>query len=321
MQRNKLFILGSVLCVLLLGAVLLTGCTGTDTGDGTPAATPTATTPPATEQELHIATTTSLFDTGLLDYLTPMFEEQYNADVKIISAGTGKALEYGERGDVDVMMVHDREREQAFVDNGFGTNHRTFAYNYFVIVGPESDPAGITGMQPEEAFTTIYEKGATDPAVVFVSRGDASGTHAKEQAIWASAGYNYTDVENAGDWYLESGSGMGTTLSLADEKGAYTLSDIGTFLAYQGDIDLGILVEEGDILLNPYGVMQINPAKYPDVNSTLAKEWINFLISPEIQDEIANFRVDEFGRPLFFPARGNWEVLNVTQAETEEPVV
>jgi tungstate transport system substrate-binding protein len=321
MQRNKLYILGSVLCVLLLGAVLFTGCTGTDTTDGTPAATPTATAPPATEQELHIATTTSLFDTGLLDYLTPMFEEKYDADVKIISAGTGKALEYGERGDVDVMMVHDPVREQAFVDNGFGVNHRTFAYNYFVIVGPESDPAEIQGLQPEEAVNSIYEAGAENPEVVFVSRGDDSGTHAKEKAIWASAGYEYADVQNAGDWYLESGAGMGTTLTLADEKAAYTVSDIGTFLAYQGDIDLVILVEEGDTLLNPYGVMQINPEKYPDVNSTLAKEWINFLISPEIQDEIGNFRVDEFGRPLFFPAQGNWEVLGVTQAETEEPVV
>ncbi len=306
--------------VLILGAVAFAGCTD-QTAEQTP--TPTATPTPVEEpvtQELYIATTTSLYDTGLLDHLKAIFEDRYDAEVKIISAGTGKALEYGERGDVDVMMVHDRVREQAFVDNGYGVNHRTFAYNYFVIVGPESDPAMIEGMLPEDAVSTIMELGQTNPDVKFVSRGDDSGTHAKEKAIWASAGYEYEEVQNSGDYYLEAGSGMGSTLTMADEKQAYTVSDIGTFLAYQGDIDLVVLVEEGDILLNPYGAMMINPEKFPDVNATLAKEWINFMISDEIQDEIGSFRVEEFGRPLFFPAQGNWEVLGVTQEETEEPI-
>jgi tungstate transport system substrate-binding protein len=241
--------------------------------------------------------------------------------VKIISAGTGKALEYGSRGDVDVMMVHDRTREDQFMADGYGTNRKVFAYNYFVIVGPESDPARIAGMQPEEAFTTIKEKGATDPLVIFVSRGDDSGTHGKEKAIWQSAGFDYAqDIQGSDPWYVEAGSGMGATLVLANEKQAYTLSDIGTFLAYQGDLEIEPLVDEGDILLNIYSAMQINLETFPDVNSTLAKEWINFMISDEIQDEIGNFRVAEFGRPLFFPAKGEWEKIGVTEEETETPI-
>lgn len=319
MNRKLRLILVSFIMLLLIGAVFMTGCT-----DQAPAATPTPTPAPTAapgpKQELHIATTTSLYDTGLLDYLKTDFEGQYNAEVKIISAGTGKALEYGEAGDVDVMMVHDRVREDLFIENGFGVNRRVIAYNYFVIVGPESDPAAITGLSPEDAFTTIMEKGQTDPAVKFVSRGDESGTHAKEKAIWTSAGYTYDEVKASGDWYIEAGSGMGATLTLANEKEAYTLSDIGTFLAYQGDISLVIVVEEGDILLNIYSAMQINPATYPEVNSTLAKEWINYLITEDTQDKIGTFRVAEFGRPLFFPSLGAWEKIGVTQEECETPI-
>ncbi|NYT05312.1 MAG: solute-binding protein [Methanomicrobiales archaeon] len=300
--------------MLICCAVCITGCTDQQAQE------PVAMSSSEPKQELHIATTTSLYDTGLLDHLKTGFEEQYGAEVKIISAGTGKALEYGEAGDVDVMMVHDRVREDLFIENGFGVNRRVVAYNFFVIVGPESDPASITGLSPEDAFTAIMEQGQTDPGVKFVSRGDESGTHAKEKAIWKSAGYTYDEVKASGDWYIEAGSGMGATLTLANEKEAYTISDIGTFLAYQGDIDSVILVEEGDILLNIYSAMQINPAKYPDVNSTLAKEWINYLITDEVQDEIENFRVAEFGRPLFFPSRGAWETIGVTQGECETPV-
>lgn len=301
-KKRIIFAVAAVMIAILL----ICGCTGTET-----------------EQQLRIATTTSLYDTGLLDHLKPMFEEEYNTEVLIISAGTGKAIEYGQRGDVDVLMVHDRAREDAFIADGYGINRRVFAYNYFIIVGPESDPAGIKGMEPEEAFTTIREKGmAGESGVVFVSRGDASGTHSKEQAIWKAAGFNYsTEIQGSGDWYREAGTGMGATLEMANELQGYTLSDIGTFLAYQRDLDLVTLVDEGDILLNVYSVMQINPEKYPEINSTPAKAWINFMISDEVQEEIASFGVAEYGQPLFYAAKDAWEKIGVTEAEVKDPVL
>ena len=310
MRRRTLFAVATVMVALLL----ICGCTGTTQPD----------TPVDTEkQQLRIATTTSLYDTKLLDRLSAIFEEEHNAEVLIVSAGTGKAIEYGQRGDVDVLMVHDRAREDVFLADGYGTNRRVFAYNYFIIVGPESDPAAIKGLQPEEAFTAIREKGmAGDADVIFVSRGDASGTHSKEKAIWKSAGFNYsTDVQGSGDWYQEAGTGMGATLSMTNEKQAYTLSDIGTYLAYKGDLDLVTLVDEGDILLNVYCAMQINPEKYPDINSTIAKDWINFMISDDVQKEIASFGVDQYGQPLFYAAQDDWEKIGVTQAEVTDPVL
>ncbi|CVK31864.1 substrate-binding domain-containing protein [Methanoculleus bourgensis] len=310
MRRRTLFAVATVMVALLL----ICGCTGTTQPD----------TPVDTEkQQLRIATTTSLYDTKLLDRLSAIFEEEHNAEVLIVSAGTGKAIEYGQRGDVDVLMVHDRAREDVFLADGYGTNRRVFAYNYFIIVGPESDPAAIKGLQPEEAFTAIREKGmAGDADVIFVSRGDASGTHSKEKAIWKSAGFNYsTDVQGSGDWYQEAGTGMGATLSMTNEKQAYTLSDIGTYLAYKGDLDLVTLVDEGDILLNVYCAMQINPEKYPDINSTIAKDWINFMISDDVQKEIASFGVDQYGQPLFYAAQDDWEKIGVTLAEVTDPVL
>ena len=310
MRRRTLFAVATVMVALLL----ICGCTGTTQPD----------TPVDTEkQQLRIATTTSLYDTKLLDRLSAIFEEEHNAEVLIVSAGTGKAIEYGQRGDVDVLMVHDRAREDVFLADGYGTNRRVFAYNYFIIVGPESDPAAIKGLQPEEAFTAIREKGmAGDADVIFASRGDASGTHSKEKAIWKSAGFNYsTDVQGSGDWYQEAGTGMGATLSMTNEKQAYTLSDIGTYLAYKGDLDLVTLVDEGDILLNVYCAMQINPEKYPDINSTIAKDWINFMISDDVQKEIASFGVDQYGQPLFYAAQDDWEKIGVTLAEVTDPVL
>jgi tungstate transport system substrate-binding protein len=316
MNARTVQILGIAVLVLLVGALMVAGC-----ADTTPPATPSPTATPEVQQQLHIATTTSLYDTGLLDHLQAIFEDEHDVSLKIVSAGTGIALEYGQRGDVDVMMVHDRAREDTFLADGYGVNRKVFAYNYFVIVGPESDPAGIAGMEPEEAFITIMEEGATNPEVKFVSRGDNSGTHGKEKAIWVSAGYDYaTEIQDSGDWYVEAGSGMGATLTLADEQEAYTLSDIGTYLAYKGDLDLVILVDQGDILLNVYSAMMINPQKFPDVNSTLAKEWINFLISDEIQDEIGSFGVAEYGQPLFYPAKGKWQEIGVSIEETETPI-
>jgi tungstate transport system substrate-binding protein len=264
---------------------------------------------------LRVATTTSLYDTGLWDYLEDIFEDRYNADLQITAKGTGMALQLGMNGDVDVVTVHDPVQEAAFIDGGYAlhatvdgnsTARVTWAYNYFIIVGPESDPAGVgnlTGsLAPEEAFEKIQQEGALDPDnVKFVSRGDNSGTHAKEEAIWASGGYNYTeDIQGDGaaaGWYIEAGTGMGATLEMADELMAYTLTDKGTFLAYQGDLDLVPLVEEGDIMLNVYTVIICKNG----INSGMAQNLVTFLRADDIQTLIAGFRVSEYGEPLFYP--------------------
>jgi tungstate transport system substrate-binding protein len=315
-MKSKRLLLALAVIGILLTALLFAGCT-TPT---TPSTTPTATTTPAQQQDLLIATTTSLYDTGLLDYLAGIFGPEYNANLRITAKGTGQALELGQNGDVDVVMVHDRAREDTFLQNEYGVDRRVFAYNYFIIVGPPSDPAGIENMTPTDAFTAIYEQGQTNPEVVFVSRGDASGTHAREQLLWKNAGYNYSMIRTSGPWYVESGTGMGATLLIADEKDAYTLSDIGTFLAYEGNLTLVPLVTEGDDLLNIYSAMIVNPAKFPDTNVQLSKEWINWLISPDTQDLIASYGVEQYGQPLFYPARDNWQLLGVSQAETQDPI-
>lgn len=247
---------------------------------------------------LRVATTTSLYDTGLWGYLEPEFEEKYDVEVDVFYAGTGVALEYGENGDVDVITVHSKSREEAFIADGYGVERVPFAYNYFLIVGPESDPAGIKDMTPENAF----EKLMKDASSKFVSRGDDSGTHGKEKAIWASAGYDYdTEVIDAGSWYIEAGSGMGPTLLKASELGAYTLSDMGTFLAYQGDLDLAPVVESGSILLNVYSVIACNQAR----DTEMAENMVTFLTSDEIQKLIGEYGTKQYSTQLFTPCAGN----------------
>jgi tungstate transport system substrate-binding protein len=262
---------------------------------------------------LRVATTTSLYDTGLWDVLEDLFEPKHDADLQITAKGTGAALELGKNGDVDVVTVHDPDKEAAFIADGyasiaqnFSADRVTWAYNYFIIVGPESDPAGIgnlTGsLAPEQAFQKIQIEGKVDPdAVKLVSRGDESGTHGKEKTIWASAGYNYTaDIVGNGTadgWYIEAGTGMGATLVMADEMMAYTLTDKGTFLAYQGDLDLVPLVDTGDILLNVYSVIICKNGVHYDMANNL----VNFLRSEAIQALIAGFGVPEYGEPLFYP--------------------
>ena len=253
-----------------------------------------------TEGRLRLATTTSLYDTGLWDSLEPMFEERYDVALDILNAGTGKALEWGRRGDVDVITIHSRAREEQFVTDSFGVDRVPFAYNYFLIVGPESDPAGIRGTNPEEAFTRLMTEGQSNPAINFVSRGDNSGTHSKEMAIWTSAGYEYDDVRAPGGWYIEGGSGMGPTLVMAHEMHAYTLSDIGTFLSYERDLDLVPLVDKGDLLLNVYSVIVTTATR----NGDMANNMVEFLTSKEIQELIGEYGVEEYGRQLFTPCAG-----------------
>ena len=249
---------------------------------------------------VRVATTTSLYDTGLWSYLEPKFEKKYGVELDIIYTGTGKALEYGRRGDVDVIVIHSKAREEQFVTDGYGVERVPFAYNYFLIVGPETDPAGIKGLSPEEAFKKLMETGNGS----FVSRGDDSGTHEKEKAIWEIVGFDYETIQQAGEWYIEAGIGMGPALMMASEKQAYTLTDMGTFLAYKGKIDLVPIVGEGDILLNVYCAIAISPKKHQKTNAEMAENLIDFLASPEIQELIGSYGVEEYGMQLFTPCAG-----------------
>ncbi|NTW92359.1 MAG: tungstate ABC transporter substrate-binding protein WtpA, partial [Methanoregulaceae archaeon] len=255
------------------------------------------------KQELLLATTTSLYDTGLLTYLEPRFEAMYNVDLLITSQGTGKAIELAKRGDADILMVHSPSQEMAFLEGGNGINRRTFAYNYFIIVGPSNDPAGIKGMTPENAFRTIMAKGkAGNATVAFVSRGDGSGTHSAEQNLWKAAGYTFaTDVQKSGAWYVEAGKGMGETLQMASEKGAYTITDEGTYLAYKSRLNLEPLITQGAILMNVYSVMAVYNPNQPVEKIQMADNFINFMISPQTMADIGNFGKENYGKALFVP--------------------
>ncbi len=249
-----------------------------------------------------IATTTSLYDTGLWYHLEPIFEELANVEMDIVYAGTGIALEYGRRGDVDAIIVHDRAREDVFIADGYGINRRNFAYNFFLIAGPPDDPAGITGLSAAAAYQKIYDEGMKGN-IKFVSRGDDSGTHSKEKLIWKEAGFDYEEVRNSGDWYVEAGKGMGPTLLMANEMQAYTMADISTFLAYnlKADLDIVSLVEKDPIFINIYAAIAINPEMYASTKIDIANQFINWLISDEVQDIIATYGTAEYGRSLFFP--------------------
>jgi tungstate transport system substrate-binding protein len=294
-RRYGIFIMGALVMVLLAAGI---ACVSAMQPTGNETAAPTE-----GDNVLLIATTTSLEDTGLLAALESQYENLTDIDVRVTAQGTGQALETASRGDADMVMVHSPALEQQFIDDGYGTNERCFAYNYFEIVGPADDPAGIMNMTPEEAFTAIYTAGqAGTEGVAFASRGDNSGTHNAEKSIWEAAGYNYTeDIQGAGPWYLETGSGMGETLMFANEQSAYTLTDKGTFLAFQTDLSLVPLVTEGDILLNRYSAIAVNPDTVPGVNFEEANAFINWLISDETKDFIGNFGVEEYGEPLFVP--------------------
>jgi len=304
---------GKILNVLL-ALVLMAGLIGMVTSC---ASEKEATTPAESEVQfpLHdpvvrfkIATTTSLYDTGLWYHLEPIFEEYANVEMDIIYAGTGIALEYGRRGDVDAVIVHDKAAEDKFIEEGYGINRRNFGYNFFLIAGPASDPAGIKGDTATEALTKIRNAGMRDPGTVkFVSRGDNSGTHSKEKLIWKSAGFAYEDIQGSGEWYVEAGKGMGPTLLMANEMQAYVLADISTFLSYnkKSPLDITSLVEQDEIFLNVYAAIAINPEKIPTTKIDIANKFINWLMSAEVQEILATYGEAEYGRSLFNPiARG-----------------
>ena len=257
---------------------------------------------PQEPEVLRLATTTSTADSGLLDAILPAFEEANNARVDVVAVGTGQAIELGEAGDADVILVHARAREDAFVAEGHGTERHDVMYNDFVIVGPTDDPAGVAGMSSAaEALAAIAAAGAP-----FASRGDDSGTHTKEMSLWEAAGVT---PDPAGGWYNSLGQGMGETLIFANEAGAYTMTDRGTFLSMRDNLPNLVVVVGGESiadnadpkLLNPYGVIPVNPEKSEAINAELARKFAEWLTSPEVQTMIGEFGVETFGQPLFYP--------------------
>ena len=295
MAKRRFLVLFLIFTLVSLTA-LLAACD--DDKEEQPVPTPTA--EAATPARLILATTTSTEDSGLLEYILPDFEAKYNADVDVIAVGTGQALELGQNGDADVVLVHARAREDAFVADGYGTARYDVMYNDFILVGPAADPAGIRGMtEAAAAFAQMAEKGST-----FVSRGDDSGTHSKEKAIWTAAG-----ITPEGDWYLSAGQGMGEVLTMSEEMGAYTLSDRATYVARQATgLKLEFLVEGDPILFNPYGVIPVNPQKHPNVNAELAQAFADWITSLETQELIASFQVN--GQALFTPDSEAWRAAH-----------
>jgi len=251
------------------------------------------------QKNIILSTTTSTQDSGLLDFLIPIFEKKTGYFVKTIAVGSGQAMAMGKKGEADVLLVHSPAAEKQFIADGYGINRRLVMHNDFIIVGPPSDPAGIKGVKSAaEAFKKIAASGN-----LFASRGDNSGTHVKEIAIWKKAGLAYEGQR----WYQQTGLGMGQTLAVAAEKKMYTLTDRGTYLALKKNLGLDILVEGDAVLLNIYHVIQVNPAKWSKINAAGAKAFADFMVSKQVQRIIKTFGADKFGSPLFFPDAGKKE--------------
>ncbi len=261
--------------VLILGVIVfsMTGCAKTPTNP-----------------VIRMSTTTSVNDSGLMAYLQPEFEKATGYKLEITSAGTGAAIEKGRTGDADILLVHAKSSEEDFINEGFGEERIPFMYNYFVIVGPKDDPAGVAQAKTAaEAFQKIADAGAT-----FISRGDKSGTNTKELAIWKSINLDPTGQP----WYVSIGAGMGAALTAADEQQAYTLSDKATFLAHEND--LALLLEETDDMKNTYSMIAISTKRFADVNAEGAQAFIEWIRTDEAKDLISKFGVEQYGEPLFF---------------------
>jgi len=249
----------------------------------------------AAPKTVILATTTSTQDSGLLDVLVPLFEKESGFQVKTISVGSGQAMKMGEKGEADVLLVHSPDAEKKFMTDGFGVSRRLVMHNDFIIVGPVADPARIKTIgNTMEALKCIAESGS------FASRGDNSGTHAKEKALWKSAGVNPEGQK----WYHQTGLGMGQTLNVAAEKKGYTLTDRATYLALKKNLGLIIMSEGDSKLLNIYHVIEISPSKWPKVNAGGGKAFADFMVSKKVQEIIGRFGVEKFGAPLFFPDAG-----------------
>lgn len=287
-MKAKRYAVPVIVLMLIFAVGILAGCGSQPTKQSTPE--------PAVK-DLILATTTSTQDSGLLDVLKPMFEEKTGYNLKIISVGSGAAMEMGKKGEADVLLVHSPAAEKALVEDGVGINYQLVMHNDFIVVGPADDPAAIKGSDSGEAFKKIADKAAT-----FVSRGDNSGTHTKELSIWKAVG-----ITPEGSWYLQSGTGMGATLNIANEKQAYTLADRATYLAQKANFKLEVLSEGDKNLLNIYHVMQVNPEKFSKVNKDGAKAFVEFMVGADAQKAIGEFGKDKYGQPLFTPDAGKQE--------------
>ncbi|MGI6220306.1 MAG: substrate-binding domain-containing protein [Coriobacteriales bacterium] len=266
-------------------ALALAGCSGGGSDQ-------TAEVPTPENPVIRVSTTTSVNDSGLLPYLQPFFEEATGYQMEVTSAGTGAAIKKGETGDADVLLVHAKASEEEFVDAGFGLERVPFMYNYFVIVGPADDPAGVANCTTAaDAFKAIADSGSK-----FVSRGDDSGTNKKEIKIWEDAGI----TPEGQDWYINAGAGMGATLTMANEEQAYTLTDKGTYLSHEAKDSLPIALAESEDMKNTYTMIAINPEKWPDTNIDGANAFIEWMTGDEASKLIADYGVEEYGEPLFF---------------------
>ncbi|WML54656.1 substrate-binding domain-containing protein [Neobacillus sp. PS3-12] len=284
MKKNR-FLAG--LFILML--IILSACG--QTNQNSAAKEKKAAAPKAKPTSMILATTTSTQDSGLLDVIIPMFEKQNNVKVKVIAVGTGQALAMGQKGEADALLVHAPAAEKAVVDAGDGINYKRVMYNDFILVGPTSNPANISGSDIKAAFKTLYNTKTT-----FISRGDQSGTNTKELGIWTAL-----NIKPAGDNYVSTGQGMGQTLLIASQKNGYTLTDRATWLAQKKNLpNLKVVVEGGQDLMNIYHVMEVNPAKHQGVNSKDAKKFVDFMVSDKTIKVISNFGKKEYGQPLFF---------------------
>jgi len=309
-KRTLLTLAGLLLVLALLAACVAPAAPAPAEPTPAPAqeAAPTEAPAEATAAKLILATTTSTADSGLLDAILPDFRQQFNAEVDVVAVGTGQALEIGSKGDADVVLVHSRKGEDQFVADGHAKERFDVMFNDFIVVGPTDDPAGISGMPlAKDAFQAI-----ADGAAPFASRGDNSGTNTKELAIWASIPITPT-VETG--WYNSLGQGMGDTLVFANEQQAYTLTDRGTYLSMRDNLpNLAILVggenlaeNQDKVLLNPYGVLAVNPEMHPNVNAALAAQFVEWITSVDTQRTIGEYGVDRFGQPLFYPNSAQWQ--------------
>ncbi|MBS7658000.1 MAG: substrate-binding domain-containing protein [Candidatus Bathyarchaeia archaeon] len=250
------------------------------------------------QQTLVLATTTSVFDSGLLDYLLPFFEKEYNAKVKVLAKGSGEAMEIAKRGDADIVLMHAKQLEESFINEGYGVHRVGVMYNDFILIGPKNDPAKVKGLSNASyAFQKIFESGMRGKAV-FISRADNSGTYIKELNIWDEINVKPSDKNFK--WYIEAGAGMGAVLRMTNEKQGYTLTDRGTWLSFKNQLNnLEVLVEGDPILMNPYSIILVNPEKYPQRNYKVAVAFTKFLVSEKGQKLIESFKKD--GETLFYP--------------------